>query len=251
MRTMTDAVLVLGILLGHGQLVRADDPPADLKAVIDKAIQATGGAERLAKHKASTWKGKGTVFGLGQPIKFTGEWWIQPPLQARSVIEFDVNGTKGTRVQVVNGDKGWIADMGTREMRAAELLEARDGLYASWVGLLAPLQDPAFKLAPLGSIKVGERPAVGVKVSHPGHPDLNLYFDQETGLLIKAQRHPKDPMSGQEFDEENYYSDYQDYGGVKHFNKLKVTRDGRDHIQLDFTEYKPVEKLDDSIFSKP
>ena len=41
---------------------RADDQ-ADLRKVIDKAIKASGGEEKLAKFKAETFKMKGKFYG--------------------------------------------------------------------------------------------------------------------------------------------------------------------------------------------
>src|SRR6266852_3282984 len=174
MRTMMCGLLVLYLVLDRAGFVRSEDPSAEVQAVLGKAIQAMGGAERMAKHKASTWKAKGTFLAGSQGVEFTGAWWVQPPEESKSIIEFDLNGTKSLRVQVINGERGWLMEQGVRrEMSAGELNVAGEGLHASRVGLLLPLRDPAFKLTPLGETKVGERPALGIKVAYAGHADLN------------------------------------------------------------------------------
>src|SRR5207247_5297407 len=129
---------------------------------------------------------------------FTVETATQPHKQSRQRSEADFNGMKFERTTVINGDKGWITLMGNTDVMPDDQLEAaKEELYAGWVaGLLAPLKDAAFKLTPLGEIKVGDRPAVGVKVGHKDHKDVNLYFDKDKGLLLKVQRRAKD-MGGQ------------------------------------------------------
>src|SRR5262245_57665115 len=158
--------------------VRADDQ-AEVQALIDKAIQARGGADKLAKFKAATWKGKGKFYGLGEGIDFTGDWAVQPPTQTRYSLEMDVGGMKIQRLAVVNGDKGWIKlnDM-LQEMDKEQLAEEKAQAQASRVTSLLTLKEKEYQLSPLGEAKVGDRPAAGVRVSHKDQRDINLYFDK-------------------------------------------------------------------------
>lgn len=260
MRRVTGGVFVLSLLLTPAVSVRAD-AQADAKAIIDKAIKAAGGEEKLAKHPSATWKGKGKINIAGNEIEFTFDAVVQPPKQSRRHFEADVSGTKFERTLVLNGDKGWITMMGnTDEMSADQLAAEREDSYAGWVASLAPLLEPQikpakaslFKLAPLGEIKVGDRPAVGVKVSHTDHKDLNLYFDKDKGLLLKVQRRAKDGMTGQEVDQETFYSDHkEDNNGVQHARKQKTKRDGNDYLEVDIAEFKTLERLDENTFAKP
>jgi hypothetical protein len=137
------------------------------------------------------------------------------------------------------------------EMNEDQVAEAKEGMYAGWVATLAPLKSKDFRLAPLGEEKVGDRAAVGIKVSSKGHKDINLYFDTETGMLAKTQARVKDMMSGQEVDQETLPSDYKDVGGVKRAHKTVINRDGKKFVELEITEFKTVDTLDDSLFAKP
>src|SRR5947207_1086617 len=146
MRRITCVALGGCLLLGLLSTLQAADP-SDAKAVIDKAIQAAGGADKLGKFKALTWKGKGKFYGLGEGIDFGGQWTSQPPHQSKVVSEIDINGMQFTQIRVVNGDKGWIKMMDTtEEMDKEALTEAREELYAGWLATLLPLKDPAFQL---------------------------------------------------------------------------------------------------------
>src|SRR5947208_1477821 len=88
-----------------------------------------------------------------------------------------------------------------------------------------------------GSItKVNGKPAVGVRVSHKGHRDINLYFDKDKGLLLKIERTVKDLMAGgKESQEEVSYSDYKEVEGVQQPTKLVIKRDGKDYVDGEAT----------------
>lgn len=250
MRRVLGGSFVLSVFMATAASVWADDQAA-VRSIIDKAMKASGGEEKLAKYKAATWKGKGKINVGGVEIEFTLEAAAQPPKQSRMKSEGEFSGTKFERTQVVNGDKGWISLTGsTEDMPEDQLAAAKEDLYAGWLAMLVPLKDAAFKLAPLPEIKVGDRPAVGVRVSHPGHKDINLYFDKDKGLLVKVQRRVKD-MTGQEVEQETFYTDYKEETGILHPRKQKTKRDGSDFLQIEITEYKPLEQLDVSTFAKP
>jgi hypothetical protein len=232
---------------------RADDN-ADTRAVIEKAIKAAGGADKLAE-KAATFKLKGKFYGMGEGIDFTGDYSIQPPDKFRVQMEIDVNGMKLAFTQVVDGDKGWrkIGDMGTTDLDKDELAEVHEEMYAGRVEtLVALVKDKGFGLAPLGEVKVGEQAAVGVRVSHKGHRDINLFFDQKTGLILKTERVVKDQMAGgKEVTQETVLGDYKDVGGAQHPMKLVIKREGKPYVEGEVSDYETKDKIEDAVFAKP
>jgi hypothetical protein len=96
---------------------------------------------------------------------------------------------------------------------------------------------------------VSDKPAVGVRVSAKGHKDISLFFDKESGLLVKTQKRTKE--AGVEVDEENFYSDFKEIDGVKLPMTLKILHDGKKFLDAKVTEAKLLEKLDDDVFAKP
>src|SRR5262249_32469191 len=219
---------------------------AEPKAVIDAAIKASGGAEKLAKFNSETWKEKGTYYGMGAGQPYTGTYAVSFPDRFRMEIE-------GAFVIVLNGDKAWFkAGDNTSEMGKEQLEEQKENLYASWVASLLPLKDKAFTLAALEEIKVDNRPAVGVKVSRKDHRDGSLYFDKETGLLVKTASHPKDlEAGGKEITQEVFLSDYKEVEGAKVPMKVVVKHDGKQFVEAENVDVKPSPKLDDKTFAKP
>jgi hypothetical protein len=231
---------------------RADDQ-ADIKALLDRAVKAHGGADLLDKYKGSTSKGSGKFYGLGEGIPFTSTRQLQEPDRFRIVNEMAVMGQQLNVVLVLNGDKGWINVNGTTMDMPKELLEAmQDEMRQARVLSLTALTGKDFKLSPAGEIKVDGKPAVGVRAEHKDARDVTLYFDKESRLLVKTEGRQRDPMNaGQEFTAETFLSDYHKVDGMMIPRKAKILRDGKLYVEMEITEFKPAEKLDDNLFVKP
>jgi hypothetical protein len=175
------ALVALGGVAGLTTQDRADDDAA-AKASVEKHIKAIGGEEKLAKVKAATWQDTGKFFGLGEAgIEYTGDTNVSGPTKRRLTVQGEIDNEKFTMLIIVGGDKGWTKTGDeVEEMDKEELDEQKEQMFADWAVFVNPavLKTDAFKLSPLGEIKVEDRPLVGVKASSKGHRDLNLYFDK-------------------------------------------------------------------------
>jgi hypothetical protein len=241
---------VLCLAAGTAASLGAGDKP-DPKAIIQKAIDAMGGEEKLARYKGSVTKGKCTFYGMGRPIACTGEWYVQLPRQLKAVYQMDMGGKKATRIEVVSKDRGWTVMGGKlRPIPPEQLAEIYEGMEAHYALTLLPLKDPTYRLAFLGESEVQGQPTVGLKVSKDGHRDVLLYFDKEHGYLLKMQTRVKG-MGGTEQDEETIYGDYHDFDGVRSYKKMTTKRDGKPFLESEANEYKAFERLPDSTFDKP
>jgi hypothetical protein len=231
---------------------RGDDA-ADMKALLEKAIKAHGGADNLAKQKAVVVKIKGKFYGLGEAIDYSGEISQQGLDKIRTVTDVNVMGTDFKIVRVLNGDKGWIDDpQGKREMTKEEHTEAIEAQHASAVSRLWVLTGKEYTLSPLGGVKVGDHEAVGVLVKHKDCRDVSLFFDKKTNLLLKFETRVKDLMGGGgEMTQEALFDDYKKVGDLQVPHKLTLKRDGKLYLESETTDYQPQDKLDDSVFAKP
>jgi hypothetical protein len=230
------------------------EEPADPQAVIDKAVKAMGGADKLAKYHAVTGKGKGTFSGLGQTVACTVAGVAQLPRQRRMEIDFEFLGANIGYLQVLDGAHGWLRIRGnTDDMDKEQLTAAQEEAYAEWVVSLVPLlkKGGAFTLTALKETEVKGQPAVGVKVASRGHHDVELYFDKDSGLLVKSKSHGRDLRSGNEFEQEAFYRDYKPFEGVQRATRRLVKRDGKEFLNIEFTEVKLLEKAADKDFAKP
>jgi hypothetical protein len=224
---------------------KADDQD-QARAIVDKAIKAMGGAEKLGKFKNQTWSAKGTYYGMGDGVPFTANYAISLPDKFRFEVE-------GFMIVVFNGDKGWRQLMGeTQEMDKEQLANQKDDLYVGQVASLLPLSDKAYTLTLLGETKVEDKPAVGVKVTHKDRPEVKLYFDKENGLLVKSEAKAKSAEEGnKEVNQESIYGNYQQVDGAWLAGKVTIIRDGKKFVEAENSDWKSAEKLDDKLFSKP
>jgi len=243
-------MILCSMILSASPVAHAGDSAA-ARALIDKGLEAQGGEAKLAKLPAVTAKHKGTFHGLGEKAAFTGEHAMDGPDRQRFIMDLRVDGEKLRIIQVLNGSKAWIrTNDDTVDVEDDDLAEAKEEAYSDWITTLLPLKDKAFKLSPLGEIMVGKRPALGVKVSSKGHRDNKLYFDKQTGLLVKTVTRVKDD-TGEELTEETFLSDYQDVQGTRQAAKITVERDGELYLESEITEYRLAPRLDDSVFARP
>jgi hypothetical protein len=245
MRAILGGILTLGVVFSLAEIVKADDR-AEAMAIVNKAITAAGGAEKLAKVKGQTWKEEGTFYGMGEGVPFTSNCAVQFPDRMKMEIE-------GFFAIVLDGDKAWIKfGEDTNELTGDQLKEQREAHYAGWVASLLPLSDKAFQLKPLGESKVGEKPAKGVQVSRDGHRDVKLYFDAKSSLLAKSEYNVVTmEQPGQEVLREVFFDDFQEIGGVRLPTTIAIKQDGKKFVEAKISELKTSEKLDDDLFAKP
>jgi hypothetical protein len=251
MNHVRHAVLAFGFLLAVAVPARADDA-ADARALVEKAVKAHGGQEKLEKLPAVTLTMKGKVHVMEQVFPFSGEIITVGEDKLKLDIEIEAGGMKLRIVNVLAGHKGWnkMGDK-TDELDKDKLAEIHAQAYSGWVSTLAPLKDKRFTLATIGEMKIDNKPALGVKVTSKGRRDVDLYFDKETGMLVKTETRVKDDASGQEVTEENFPSGYKEVQGIKHAMKFIVKRDGKLFLEGEATECHLAEKLDASVFAKP
>ena len=99
--------MVAFVLLASGH-TRAEGETNAL-AVLDKAIKALGGEEKLSKVKAVRWEAKGTITLGDNENKFASQTTIQDPSHFRREVDAEFDGNKFHGVTVLDGNKGWRA----------------------------------------------------------------------------------------------------------------------------------------------
>jgi hypothetical protein len=232
---------------------RADEDAA-AKAVLAKALQAMGGETKLSKLQGVTFKVKGTLDIQGIQVDLSGEWSLQGLDRARWEVEATVMNRTETATLLLVGDKAWASSGGrSREAPKEDAAMFRRALYGARLSLNpALLRDQTkLKLSPLGELKIGERETVGLKVAQKGFPDIDLFFDKKTGLPYKSEIRQKEGKDGMEVAHAFVFGDYKEFGGIKQFTRVKFLRDDKALLDLECSEIKPQEKLDDSLFARP
>lgn len=248
-RTLIPALSAL--LFVAAPAARADD---DVKAIIAKAVKAHGGEDALTKYKAgqSSNKGKIDLPGLGE-VDFTQQLSYMQPDKLKEELEISVNGQNIKIVTIANGDTISVEAAGQKVDVTDGIKDAlKDAQHMMRVAKLVSLvKDKGYELSSVGEVKVEGKPALGVRVAAKGQKDINLYFDKESGLLVKIEHRTTDPTSGNEISEERLLSDYKkDDNGMPLPRKVVVNHDGKKFITAEVVEAKLLEKIDDSEFKK-
>ncbi len=202
------SVLAGALLLGLGTAARAQQP--EPRALIEKAIKAMGGLDKLNLKVAAYRKSKGTFHTDG--FTFTGESFSETGNRRRITLRGTIKDVSATRTLVMVGDdKGWISYDGvTYDLDAAFLDRIRKSAYADRVcSLVTLVKDKGYTLTSLGESQVKGTACHGLKVQKEGKPDVSLWFDRETGLLAKSANRVMDPNLNREVLQEVYHLDYR------------------------------------------
>jgi hypothetical protein len=250
MKRFLGTALAIMFVTSVGNLVRADEN--DPTTVLDKAIKALGGEEKLKKVGATSWKSKLTITFNDNTNDFTSHVTVQGLDHYRSEFEGEFGGNPFKGVTVLNGDKGWrkFGDNKT-DMDADALANEKRRVYLEVVPtLLMPLKGKGFKLEGVAEEKVGDKPAAGIKVTGPDGKDFTLYFDKESGLPVKLVAKVVG-FQGEDYTQETTYKDYKEFDGIKKATKAESKRDGEDFIKSEITEFKVLDKVDPKTFSEP
>ena len=243
-------ILAAAFVAGATSPLRADDK--DTTAILDKAIKALGGEEKLSKAQTFTQSAKGTITIMDNDSEITSNMWVQGLDHARQEFTGNFGGNSVKGATVVAGDKGWrkFGDDKTA-LEGDALANQKRGMYLALVPVtVLPLKGKGFKVQAAGEEKVGDKAAVKIKGTGPDDKEFTLYFDKETGLPLKIVAKVAGFMGG-EFLQETSYGDYKEMGGIKKATKITATRDGAKFLNQEITDFKVVDKLDPKTFAEP
>jgi len=245
--------VLLGIALAAWPMAgRAGD---DGRALVLEAMKAHGGQETLNKHRALQGKHRGTLESMGATFKIEGEIFLDYPDRMKQVATLEVANNTIQLVQVFDRKTFWMSVNGMNlEMKDKDVVtETKERLYAEWVGNLVGLDGKDFKLAPLGEMKIKDQDAIGLRVSKEGCRDVNLWLDKKTHLLVKSEFRGKEPplFQGAEINQEKYILGYKKVMGIMTPTRFEVHYDGKKALELEITDIRFHERLDDSYFAKP
>jgi photosynthetic reaction center cytochrome c subunit len=211
--------------------------------VLDKYIQAVGGAERLARLTSFVGKGSATLFGGG--FKSPVELYVKAPNQRTTIIHQEL----GDKTMTFDGRAGWLASAVTpvpvMELTGGELEGAK---------LEAELSIPGRVKQALGQWRtnlpssIAGRDVNVLQGTGAAGNHSTLYFDVESGLLTRVVRYANSAMG--RVPTQVDFEDYREVAGVKiPFRWSFAWVSGRDVVEL--TEVLPNVAIDAARFAKP
>jgi hypothetical protein len=220
------------------------------RALVDKAIMAAGGEANLKKHQAQTWNEKGTYYGMGDGLPYTSKLAMQFPGQFRMAVS---SGGMDIFTLVLDKDKGWMKDDAgkVREMTKDELKNQQSDTKAGWIASLLPLKDKAFVLESIPGVQVGKKPTAGVSVTRADYPTVKLYFDKESGLLVKSEYEAFSGEKKRKVLTEIIYQNFKLIDGAQMPTHIIVNHDGKVYVEADILDLKAEGKLEAKVFDAP
>jgi hypothetical protein len=240
-------------------------PSAD--SILDKFIQASGGVQRLAG--LTSFVGKGTSVGFGG---FGGggdvELVAKAPDKRATIILFKAETGRGDQIRTYDGRAGWVRTplnvLGEYQLNGGDLDGARFDAQLSFPGQIkqvltnlksgpstsiTDLPAPASQSALQQDVTLGQTHSVDVvQGTGPRNLLVTLYFDRQTGLLLRELRYGNSPIG--RVPTQIDFADYRDVNGIKlPFRITYAWLDGRDSIVL--SEIKTNVPVDDAKFGRP
>jgi hypothetical protein len=201
----------------------------------------TFAAEREHQKESQTTQAGGAVS--------TVEHFLQQPDKLRIVSESGKDAQKEISVHVSNGPDRWNTVNGVL-VKLTTGPDPSPAYVEDFVQFYGPramlrLKDPAYRVSLVDEIKVGDRPAVGVRITRAAPHfklDLKCYFDKETGLLLKEENCVNNL--------ETLYSDYKKFEGLPVPQKITRKVDGQVLIDIQVIEFRATDQLDPTLFQR-
>ena len=240
-------------------------PSAD--SILDKYIQASGGAQRLAG--VTSFTAKGTSVGFGG---FGGggavEIVAKAPDKRSTIILFKEETGRGDQIRAYDGRTGWVRTplnvLGEFQLNGGDLDGARFDAQLSFPGqikqiltnlkagpptLVTDLPAPSSQASLQQDVTLGQTHTVDVvQGTGPRGLLVTLYFDRQTGLLLRELRYGNSPIG--RVPTQIDFADYRDVSGIKlPFRITFAWLDGRDSIVLN--EIRTNVPIDEAKFGRP
>jgi zinc protease len=210
--------------------------------VLDKYVKALGGKAAIQRPTSIQFKG---TFDL-PAANLSGNVERLSKAPNKYIFSIDIGGF-GLVQQAFNGDAGWAQDpqSGLRDLAGVELAQTRReaDMYRD-----IKLKELYTKLVVKAKDRVGDKEVYIVEATPPEGGVEKLYFDTQSGLIIKTDLEAETPQG--KMPVEVYLDDYKDVEGIKvPFTLRQVTPAVSFSIKI--TEVKYNVPVDDSKFTKP
>jgi hypothetical protein len=231
------------ILISFPALTTAADPKDDPKAIVDKAIQAVGGAEKLEKVKSHSWKTKGAMTAMGMTLNFTADYTFAAPDKFRFDLDMDAGGMKIKLSAATDGKSAWeqMGDM-MREMEKEKAIEFNHARICSSLHAV-PVERQSLHADVTGESNT-ESNRRWHHVIMKGN-EMSMFFDKKTGLRQGHFGHRRAPVMLRRTCDGGLLRQRWSEGSTRcRFHRRQET--GRGNVRSE-----DVEKVDEKMFAKP
>jgi len=205
--------------------------------VIEDYLQALGGKDKLKLVK--TLASKGTFATMGMDLQYS-EARIEP---GKFTMEIQMNGQSMVK-QVINGDKGYIMQMGQKKDFTPEELKKMKTR-----GLIFPelhLKELGDTMELIGIEAINDKNAYKVKFTDESGDAHSVFYDMDSHLKVKIVSSQDTPQGSIPVSVE--INEYKEVDGVK-IPCVTVIQQGTQNMKQTLTEILVNTKIDESIFA--
>jgi zinc protease len=200
----------------------AADPAAMArgKAILAKARDAMGGADKLSALKDITQSGTVQLDQAAGGLKVTQtSQWIAPTYyRQEDQLPF------GKIITYTDGKTGWeLTPQGVVPLPDAQLKQVTLEIFRTWPTLMLSDRDPARTVAEAGAGKV--------EISDASGHSVVLSFDPKTGLP-ESETYNEPGAPGAQGEIQETYADWQDVAGVKLPRKVTLLQAGHHYADV-------------------
>jgi hypothetical protein len=236
---------------GPPKLHPTDSPTA----LLDKAIAAFGGPERLSRWKCGRVKYRTSSESI--PIldekPSTAEEFFEFPGHLKRIARVGSGQREQTVTFLINNEEGWEyrPDGGVKPLPKDSILAVlrTEHSFSDFCNL-ARLREGYFRLSVSGEQTVNGRPAVVLRAETPITTPIDFAFDRSTGLLLQTVR--RQLQGGDKtITIETVLGDYRDVGGWPVPHRIVGRSDGKVHLDFTIIELEFVDHFDDGVFAPP
>jgi photosynthetic reaction center cytochrome c subunit len=221
----------------HGEVNATGLPNAD--QILGKYLQAIGGAEPAVGISTRIEKGTLTVGTEHFPV----EVLAQAPDKRVTTVHFP----GGDSITGINGEEGWLGTPG-HALHAMSPSEVDAGRMDAELFFPAHMKQIFKDLHVEQQAQVNTRETYVLVGTRDGLPPVQLYFDQQSGLLVRVLRFAETPLGRNPTQID--YADYREENGVKTPFRWTIARpNGRFTIQIEQLQQNV--PIKDDKFAKP
>jgi zinc protease len=228
---------------GPTELVWAAQITPEAKALLEKALAAQGGFERLAQLRDTYVKVRGSIFQGGQEFKVEGEVWIKLPNKLRQTVKF----AGGQSTVIYNGAQGWVESGGRmRDLPAQSLAEIRESIELDALLSLWNIARAEYKFAIVGTAQVDGQETQILRMTNEQGKSADFYFDLKRFVPLKIVTQTAEGKS-----KEQLLSDYRQVEGFWVPFALKTLEDKELTDSFEVLEFTVNTGVGDEQFEKP
>lgn len=217
------------------------------RKLLDQALAAAGGADKLRQIKSLTMhaKGKIAIQNRELPAKFVRRF--QSPDKLRMDIELDLGGGTAQVVTLLNGNQAWNKQpgQGVIELPPDAATELRKQIWRGQELILLRHLDKGTRVESLGDKTVGGGSFDAVRVTSPdGAVSVTVYLDKKTHLIASMT------YAEQGVESVEVYGDYKPVDGIQIAHR-RQTRSLDATLIIEVTQVAFNQPMEAGVFAEP